>query len=200
MSLPDYTGVWKVLYDWQTMITGALAIVGASIAYTVGVIQANATRQAADKQIAAIKSSLQATTLFELMDKFDSREFQGKLKNAAKACLAHLDTTDPGVAVEDVLDFFDDVAFLVNKGALDEEMMWHTFYHWVRVYYQASEQYIINRQKREPAVWSAFSQIYPRLNALEQAKSGITYKEKLNDTELTKDLSDIVNDPPSLTE
>jgi hypothetical protein len=189
MSPPDYTGVLKVLYDWQTLITGLLAIVSASIAY-------KATRQAADKQIAAIKSSVQADTLLRLMDKFDSEEFQGKLKNAAEACLAHLDTKDPGIAVDDVLDFLDDAAFLVRKGALDEEMMWHPFYHWVRVYYQASEQYIISRQKREPTVWSALSWVYPRLNNLEKAKSGLRYKEKLTDPELKKDLSDIVNDPP----
>jgi hypothetical protein len=54
MSPPDYTGVWKVFYDWQTIITGALAILGAFIAYRAGVIQARATRKAADKQIAAI--------------------------------------------------------------------------------------------------------------------------------------------------
>ena len=71
MSPPDYTGVLKVLYDWQTLITGLLAIVSASIAY-------KATRQAADKQIAAIKSSVQADTLLRLMDRFDSEEFSGE--------------------------------------------------------------------------------------------------------------------------
>jgi hypothetical protein len=56
MSPPDYTGVLKVLYDWQTVITGLLAIVSASIAY-------KATRQAADRQIAAIKASDVALSL-----------------------------------------------------------------------------------------------------------------------------------------
>jgi hypothetical protein len=93
--------------------------------------------------------------------------------------------------MEDVLYFFDDAAFCVEKGALDEEMMWHAFYHWVRLFYQASEKYIIDRQKEEPTVWSALGWIYPRLNTLEKARSGNAYKEKLNITELERDLRDI---------
>jgi hypothetical protein len=193
MSPPDYIGVWKVLYDWQTIITGAAAIIVGSLAYRAGMIQAKNAREAARQQIAAVKSTLQADTLLRLMDKSDSEEFQDKLKKAAQACLAHLATKDPGVAVEDVLDFFDDVAFMVKKGALDEEMMWHAFYHWVRVYYQASEQDIINRRTHEPAVWSFLCQVYPRLNALEKVESGITYKEILSDAELMKDLDDILS-------
>lgn len=49
MSPCDYTGLWKVLYDWQTIITGALAIVaagiGATAAYRVGNIQVAAAKQ-----------------------------------------------------------------------------------------------------------------------------------------------------------
>lgn len=28
----DYTGIWKLIYDWQTLITGVLAVIGALIA------------------------------------------------------------------------------------------------------------------------------------------------------------------------
>jgi hypothetical protein len=52
------TDTWKLLYDWQTIITGGLAIlaaiIGGGMAYRAGVIQANATRKAADEQIAAV--------------------------------------------------------------------------------------------------------------------------------------------------
>lgn len=144
-----------------------------------------------------MRSTLQANTLLQLTDKFDSPEFQGKQKKAAQACLANLATKNPGVDVDDVLDFFEDLAFMVTNGALDERMMWHGFHHWVRVYYQASEQYIISRRREEPAVWYGLCEIYPRLNALEKAeiekaKNGITYKEKLSDAEIKKDLDDIL--------
>ena len=58
MSPPDYTGAWKLLYDWQTIIAGAAAILGGWIAYRAGVIQAKATRDASDKQIAAVAAEI----------------------------------------------------------------------------------------------------------------------------------------------
>jgi hypothetical protein len=53
MSPPDYTGLWKLLYDWQTIIAGAAAMLGGWIAYRAGMIQAKATRESANQQIAA---------------------------------------------------------------------------------------------------------------------------------------------------
>jgi hypothetical protein len=50
MLPPDYTGFWKVLYDWQTIIAGAAAFIGGLAAYRAGQIQASATREAADRQ------------------------------------------------------------------------------------------------------------------------------------------------------
>jgi hypothetical protein len=62
MSPPDYTGVVRLLYDWQTLITGAAALLGGLAAYVAGRIEAGATREAADRQIAAMarKDRLQA--------------------------------------------------------------------------------------------------------------------------------------------
>ena len=40
VSPPDYIGIWKLLYDWQTIIAGAAAIFGGWIAYRAGVKQA----------------------------------------------------------------------------------------------------------------------------------------------------------------
>jgi hypothetical protein len=58
----DYTGVWKLLYDWQTIVAGALAILAAAIggwmAYRAGSVQAKATRIAADLQVEASNAQL----------------------------------------------------------------------------------------------------------------------------------------------
>jgi hypothetical protein len=58
----NYTGLWKLLYDWQTIITGPLAIlaavIGGGMAYRAGRIQAKATRTAADLQVAAMNAQL----------------------------------------------------------------------------------------------------------------------------------------------
>ncbi len=66
MALSNYAGLLRVLYDWQTIITGGLAIlaalIGGGMTYRAGVIQAKATQKAANEQIAAAarKDRLQA--------------------------------------------------------------------------------------------------------------------------------------------
>jgi hypothetical protein len=62
--------------------------------------------------------------------------------------------------------------------------MWHPFYHWVRLYFQASEQHIVARRQKEPAVWDYLHWVYPRLNEIERTKSSLNYKDKLDDAEL----------------
>jgi hypothetical protein len=131
---------------------------------------------------------MQAESVIKLMDKFDSPQFKEKRDTAAKACLEHLEGKNPGAAVEDILDFFDNVAFLVTKGALETEMMWHPFYHWVRMYCQAAEQHINARTKDESAVWNYLRSIYPALNELEKVQSPSGHKEKLSDDELRAQL------------
>ena len=106
MPPPDYTGFWKLLYDWQTIIAGGAAIIGGVAAYSAGRIQARATREVGDRQIAAIKSALQAESIIKLMEKFDNGNFQEKRKRAAQACLNHLEAKNSGVVIEDILDFF----------------------------------------------------------------------------------------------
>jgi hypothetical protein len=59
MAAPDYTDLLRWVYDWQTMIAGIVAVVGATgggvLAYCAGVKQATATRHAADRQIRALQ-------------------------------------------------------------------------------------------------------------------------------------------------
>jgi hypothetical protein len=62
MSLPEYTGFWKLLYEWQTIVTGGLAIIAAIIGgvavYCAGRVQAKETRNAGELQAAAINAEL----------------------------------------------------------------------------------------------------------------------------------------------
>jgi hypothetical protein len=58
---------WQFVYHWQTLIAGAFALVGGAMAYVAGVIQARATRQASEDQIAEArrKDYLQARCIVE---------------------------------------------------------------------------------------------------------------------------------------
>jgi hypothetical protein len=171
---PNYTGFWGCFYDWQTMIVGTLGVIVTIVTVLVTVYR--------------LKVTLQTESLLKLMDKFDSKPFREKRIAATKACLCKLESKDPGDDVDDLLDFFDDVAFLVKIGALRKTMMHHAFYHWVRLYFQASEKHIVDYRTAEPTVWANLWWVYPHLKALEKAKSRGTYKEKRDDATLKIDL------------
>jgi hypothetical protein len=57
---------------------------------------------------------------------------------------------------EPILDFFETMALLLRRGALDAEMVWHTFFYWIDNYYSALQPYIADRQKTDPLVWQDF--------------------------------------------
>jgi hypothetical protein len=69
MGWPADLTWYKLLNDWQTIITGGLAIfaaiIGGGITYRAGVVQANETRESAKRQIAAMnrKDRLQARVI-----------------------------------------------------------------------------------------------------------------------------------------
>ncbi len=54
---------------------------------------------------------------------------------------------------EPILDFFETMALLLRRGALDKEIVRHTFFYWIDRYYQATEVTIAARQGIDPLVW-----------------------------------------------
>ena len=101
------------------------------------------------------------------------REFNGqKIVNCRKkAAVALLAGHPVGLSdVDDVLDFFDQVGFLLRRGAIDPEMAWHSFFCWVNRYWLASEDYIHRKQTEDKNVWADFSLLRSRLLEVELAK------------------------------
>lgn len=160
---------------WIAIVAAGAAIVAAIAAFL---------------QARGLKLSIKADTLLKFIDRFDSTNFKMARRTATLACHTNLKNKNPGVDVDDVLDFFEDIAFMVNKQALDQEMAWHAFFHWMRLYYQASEKYIDERRQEEPTVWKYFIGLYHKLVALEKINSHGKYKERLDDSEIKKELED----------
>jgi hypothetical protein len=79
----------------------------------------------------------------------------------AKACrdLASGQTLE----AEPILDFFETMALLLRRGALDAEMVRHTFFYWLDHYYTALESQIIARQKIDALVWKDLSKLVSTL-------------------------------------
>ena len=70
--------------------------------------------------------------------------------------------------VEPILDFFETMALLVRRGALDKEMVWHTFYYWAEHYYAAAYPHIEARQKQDPLVWKDLVPFMAALHTFQQ--------------------------------
>jgi hypothetical protein len=84
MSPSDYTGLWKLFYDWQTIFAGAMAIlaaiIGAGAAYYVGHIQMAAAKEKDRSQarclaVAVLPELLQLKMRHDRATKIVSEEF-----------------------------------------------------------------------------------------------------------------------------
>jgi hypothetical protein len=74
---------------------------------------------------------------------------------------------------------------------------WHAFYHWVRLYYQASERFIADRRTKEPAVWNNLYRVYSVLNDLEKAEGRGKCEERLSEKDLKKQLKAEMPEQPT---
>jgi len=73
---------------------------------------------------------------------------------------------------EPILDFFETMALLLRRKALDPEMVWHTFYYWIEGYYAAASPHIQERQKMDPLVWKDLPQLVTFLHAFNAKQHG----------------------------
>ena len=80
-------------------------------------------------------------------------DFFGTAKKAQRAKACREMQRGDFLEAEPILDFFETMALLLRRGALDEEMVWHTFFYWIDHYYAAASAYIADRQRTDPLVW-----------------------------------------------
>ncbi len=80
---------------------------------------------------------------------------------------AALQARKPSADVAAVLDFFDEIVILVQRGALDEGLTALHFYWPLANYWAASSEYIRQAQADEPAAWNGVGALVKRFGALE---------------------------------
>jgi hypothetical protein len=102
-----------------------------------------------------------------------------KIMQRSLAATNYLADRDDFAELEDVLDFFETLAMLTRKKALDVYMVWHTFDYWIERYYAIAKPHILRRQAEEPGVWEDLDWLMPRLRKLQarKSKSGLTEAE-----------------------
>ncbi len=108
-----------------------------------------------------------ATSALDSIWRFDSQWGSDDMADARSSAAASLLDGRPGRDVEVVLDFFDQIALLVNRQALDEEMVWYQFYWPMANYWAASQDYVHGVERDDPLRWEQLGRVMPRLAAIE---------------------------------
>ncbi len=76
------------------------------------------------------------------------------------------------VEAEPILDFFETMALLQRRGALDQELIQHTFFYWIDRYFEASRQIIQQRQSFNPLTWKDLSVFIESLRKRQSVRLG----------------------------
>jgi hypothetical protein len=143
---------WAVIAAVAAVITAAAAVVVA-----VGVLRLTREEVRQERARGGLDSLWHFTTEWQNPDMLDTRSA------AANALLSGRASHD----VDAVLDFFDEVAMLIDRGVLDPELVWYELYWPMANYWSASQDYVRKTRADEPTAWEQLSGIVPRLTAIE---------------------------------
>lgn len=109
----------------------------------------------------------------DLLFKLESDFFgKNKIEQRAKAAENLLQNPEDFSETEDILDFFETVAMLTRRKALDKYVVWHTFDYWIERYVAVAASHIADRQQRDPGVWEDLAWLVPQLRQMQSRKNG----------------------------
>ncbi len=144
--------------DWSALAALA-ACVTAVAALVVAVTTVSQVRQQTQRVL--LNSGLDS------LWHFDEQWNSDGMMDARSAAAAGLLDGRPSHDIDEVLDFFDQIALLLQRGALDGEMVCYEFYWPMANYWFASQEYIRQVQRDAPAAWEQLAGAMPRLAAIE---------------------------------
>lgn len=132
--------------------------------------QANFERQSSDqqaqfeKQIAELNRSLTVQTTLAFESKFNDPRFRHARHLAATALLCKCNLSD----ADDVFDFFETLELFVGRGALDIDVAYSVFFHWINLYWRAGKHYIGSQRQDTHALWVGFERLFENVCNIER--------------------------------
>jgi hypothetical protein len=105
-----------------------------------------------------------------LIDKYEEKFFE-KLESKRKSAAQFLLGNNPQGSgeLEDILDFLEaPLAQKVIGNYIDAREVYSYFYHWIRLYWQASQNYINDYRKDEPGAWGSIGKLYEYVSVYEK--------------------------------
>ena len=126
--------------------------------------------------------------IFELEDRFDAPEMMKARKRVAKALQNHISTQE----MDTVLDFFETLGILVRRNAVDDELAWNYFSHWVLRYAALTKDHIEDRRKAESdeTYWQDVEFLIERFTKIEKKKRNLKLPPFISPEQLDKFLAE----------
>jgi len=136
------------------------------------------TAIAAFLQIRMSRQSISVDVLLRLDAHFNSPDMKAVRRKAASFLLwqrfnPHLVLPDTQnkcrVALDDLLDFFEGIAFLsLRKGTPDPESVWCFFFGYIDYYLHAAKEHIQQAKKDDPMQWQELIRFHDQLISIER--------------------------------
>ena len=123
-------------------------------------------------QIQRSAFSMSVDLTLKLDDKFNSDSFRKQRAKSAKSI-----SKSKFKEAEDVFDFFETIGLLVRRGALDKEVAWHSFFHWIHGYWTSSSAYIIEERRKNSSVYKDFALLHEMMCDFEKENNHLTDSE-----------------------
>lgn len=122
-----------------------LSLVANTVAAQAAIVLAAISIVALYSGIRRAKFLVVVDLILRLDERFNRTEMVNSRRKAARS--AFVDNWDD---VEDVLDFFEEFAFIAKRHAVDDEVIWHEFYWWIHRYFVAARPHIEETWKDDP--------------------------------------------------
>jgi hypothetical protein len=71
--------------------------------------------------------------------------------------------------IDEIIDFFEGVGFLVKRGALERKVVWTFFFSYLFRFWHFSKEYIEDERGHDPTLWTEFVDLYNNLLKIEWA-------------------------------
>jgi hypothetical protein len=149
---------WNQITNWVSLLTIFIAIIAL-------IVQTSHSRRA-----------LQTDALLRSFERFESDKLRAFRRIAAWGLLHKGSTISEFSAIEEVLEFFGDVAFLINSKAINGRLAYNQYSWWLIRYWLCSKEYVITVRNFDPFSWVTLEKIANKLIS-EEIKEGYTDKD-----------------------
>lgn len=172
-EVPERT--WKIHIpksDWWTAVFSGILAVTAIGALWYARDQIKETREDTEVQIRESREQAQVQHLMTLVNEFDQEPMATYRRGLAQKRLTNKDS-DPDEFYR-VLDFFETVGLLVNRGYLNENDVWEEFGIWILSINADSKlrSNLDDDRKDDPTEYSNYLSLVERMVRLEAARQG----------------------------